>query len=99
LDFIDVRLANSTDDVMPLIRQQLEAKGKTQVRMARHLGISTRHLNFLMTGKATPTLPMLFRMLRYLDMAMVLTPTQGGGSWTAQPRPDAADGDSAWPAS
>jgi DNA-binding phage protein len=91
VDIIDVRLANSTDDVMPLIRQQMQAKGTAHVLMARHLGISTKHLSFLMTGKATPTLPMLFRMLHHLDMAMVLTPTRGGGTWTEQPKPGTAD--------
>jgi transcriptional regulator with XRE-family HTH domain len=91
MDIIGAVRANSTDDVMPLIRQQLEARRVTHRQLATYLGISTRHLSVLMTGKATPTLPMLFRMLTYLDLAMVLTPTLGGGTWTAQPKPDTAD--------
>jgi transcriptional regulator with XRE-family HTH domain len=91
VDIIDAVMAYDVDGVMPRIRQQLEAQGLTHRDLARHLGISTKHLSMLMTGKATPTLPMLFAMLDILDVSMVLIPVRGGGTWTAQPKPDTAD--------
>lgn len=46
------------------VRQEQEASGRSQASIARDLGVSTKHLNMLLTGKAIMTLEWADRILR-----------------------------------
>lgn len=68
-------IAETAAEVVPLIRQELEAKGKTQRQLAAHLGFTTKHMSQIMTGKAGASLPVLFRILAYLGVGIAMAPT------------------------
>lgn len=72
-----MRYVTATDasQVIPLIRDELEFRGGTQRGMAKHLGFSTKHMSYIMTGKSGTPLPVLFKMLEYVELSLILTPT------------------------
>jgi HTH-type transcriptional regulator/antitoxin HigA len=50
------------------IRRQLEEIGMTQVDFARRMGLSTKHVNLLLSGKARVTVPVALGMEKVLGV-------------------------------
>lgn len=51
------------DELPALIRTALQTAGLSQAEASRHLGLSTKHLNQMLTGKAPITVPWAQRLL------------------------------------
>jgi hypothetical protein len=69
-------VVSTPEGVMPAIRHELESRGGHHIMLARHLECSQKHLSQMMQGKAGVSLPMLFKMLDYLDLAIILSPEE-----------------------
>lgn len=67
-------IAQDIDEVTELIRQGLDARGKTQKQMADHLGFSQKHVSQMLTRKAGLSLSNLFDMCAYLGMSVAIVP-------------------------
>ena len=52
------------------LREQREHRGLTQEKLAEQLDISVRTLQFIEQGRRFPSLPMLFYILRVLDVEL-----------------------------
>jgi transcriptional regulator with XRE-family HTH domain len=52
----------------PLLREWRERRRLSQLELALHAGISTRHLSFVETGRSSPGREMLLRILEQLDV-------------------------------
>jgi plasmid maintenance system antidote protein VapI len=69
-------VAHDPEEVIEMIRNRLRENGQTQRTMAAHLGFTTKHMSQLLTGKATISVPLLFRMLDYIRVEVRLTTTR-----------------------
>jgi plasmid maintenance system antidote protein VapI len=66
--------ASSAEDVVKVLRDRLDETGRTQQQLAADLGITTKHMSQMLTGKAGISLPMLFRILHYSGAGITLAP-------------------------
>jgi transcriptional regulator with XRE-family HTH domain len=75
---------------MPRIRDLRQAKGLTQLRLARRLGVSQQAVALWEDGARKPSLKMLLRLARTLGVkrenAMMILDQPGGAGWHL-PRP------------
>jgi transcriptional regulator with XRE-family HTH domain len=53
-----------------LLREWRAARGKSQLALALHAGVSTRHLSFVETGRASPSREMVLLLAQALDMPL-----------------------------
>ena len=68
------RTVRHPDEVRQAIRAHMEENGRFHVLLARHLGITQKHLSQVMHGRAGLSLPLLFAVLSYLDLTLELSP-------------------------
>lgn len=61
-------------DVTHRIREELALKGIKHKALAEHLGITQKHLSQIMMGNVRMTVPMLYRILAYLQLSLLLFP-------------------------
>ncbi len=59
------------------VRAALDTAGISQAEACRQLGISTKHLNQMLTGKATLTLDWAERIVELCDMRLVVLALTG----------------------
>ncbi|MGX1129930.1 plasmid maintenance system antidote protein VapI [Streptomyces glaucescens] len=50
------------------VRAAIDATGASQAAIARQLGLSTKHMNMMLTGRATLTLTWAERILNTISM-------------------------------
>ena len=67
-------IAESTDDLITILREGLDESGKTQKQLAGHMGFSTKHMNQILMGKAGLSLPHLFSILEYIGLDLAFLP-------------------------
>src|SRR5690348_9881161 len=60
----------SPSPVGRLLREWRSARGHSQLALALHAGISTRHLSFIETGRASPSRDMVLLLADALDMPL-----------------------------
>lgn len=71
-------VAESAEDVPMQIQSELLEQGRSQVLLARELGFTEKHVSQILTGKSNVTVANLYKILAYLDLALVLSPHQEG---------------------
>lgn len=67
-------LVGDPDELPGVIRTALTIRGVSQAQLARDLGYSTKHVNQMVQGNAGISIDVLFRIMRYLDVGLVLSP-------------------------
>jgi plasmid maintenance system antidote protein VapI len=63
-------------DVALRIREELARKEIKHKTLAAHLGISPKHMSQIMVGKNKLSLPLLYRILAYLELSLLLFPVE-----------------------
>ncbi|HEU4411856.1 MAG TPA: helix-turn-helix transcriptional regulator [Polyangiaceae bacterium] len=56
--------------VGPMIRAWRSSRGKSQLALALEAGVSTRHLSFVETGRASPSREMILTLAEHLDVPL-----------------------------
>jgi plasmid maintenance system antidote protein VapI len=64
-------------DLRIQVRAALDAAGISQAEACRQLGLSTKHVNMILTGKATLTLDWAERIVDLCDMRLVVLALTG----------------------
>jgi transcriptional regulator with XRE-family HTH domain len=63
-------MTSHASTVGPMIRAWRSSRGKSQLALAVEAGISTRHLSFVETGRATPSRQMVLTLAEHLDVPL-----------------------------
>jgi hypothetical protein len=69
------RTVRDEHEVRQAIRDAVKADGKFYIQLAKHLGITQKHLSQIMAGRNGLSLPLLFATLSYLGLTLELRPT------------------------
>lgn len=64
------RRPGETRGAGPLLRSWRTSRGKSQLALAVEAGISTRHLSFLETGRASPSREMVLTLAEHLELPL-----------------------------
>jgi transcriptional regulator with XRE-family HTH domain len=64
------RRARDLNPVGPLLRSWRTSRGKSQLALAVEAGISTRHLSFVETGRASPSRDMVLTLAEHLELPL-----------------------------
>lgn len=64
----------SPEQIPSAIQGEMLMLGKPQVLLARELGFTEKHISQMLTGKAGISLPNLYKILAYLDLALLVVP-------------------------
>lgn len=64
-------------DLRTQVRAALDTAGISQAEACRQLGLSTKHMNMMLTGKATLTLDWAERIVDLCDMRLVVLALTG----------------------
>jgi len=60
----------TTSTVGPMLRAWRSSRGKSQLALAVEAGVSTRHLSFVETGRASPSREMVLTLAQHLDVPL-----------------------------
>jgi len=60
----------TTSTVGPMLRAWRSSRGKSQLALAVEAGVSTRHLSFVETGRASPSREMVLTLAEHLDVPL-----------------------------
>jgi transcriptional regulator with XRE-family HTH domain len=60
----------SHQPIGPMLRAWRSARGKSQLALASEAGVSTRHLSFLETGRASPSREMVLTLAEHLEVPL-----------------------------
>jgi transcriptional regulator with XRE-family HTH domain len=69
-----MEVVRDPDELPGAIRTAMKARGVSQTQLARDLGYSAKHVNQMLQGNAGISIEMLFRIMRYLGVAVVFAP-------------------------
>src|SRR6516164_8248129 len=68
--FYDARMAQQRQTIGEHLREWRQRRRMSQLDLALEAGISTRHLSFVETGRASPSRDMLLHLAEQLDVPM-----------------------------
>lgn len=57
-----------------VLKAEMRRQGRTQLDLARHMGVTQKHVSFMMSGKAGFTATSLFIVLEYLGAEITIRP-------------------------
>lgn len=66
-------MTSSTPELRRQVKAALRAAGISQAQAARDLGLSTKHMSHMLTGRATLTLDWADRLLALCGMRLVVS--------------------------
>lgn len=65
-------------DMVPAIRREAKAAGRTQKQIAAHLGFTEKHVSYLFNGRNGISVAHLLAILAYLDCGVAFYPPEAG---------------------
>lgn len=61
-------------DIVPLIRREAKAAGRTQKQIADHMGFTEKHVSYMFNGRNGVSIQNLLTICAYLDVGVAFYP-------------------------
>lgn len=67
-------ILHSANDVISTLRAEMKASSKTQKQLAEHMGMTEKHISFMLTKKNNMNINHLLTICAFLDVGIAFYP-------------------------